>query len=172
MIEEILWEIGAVKLGEFKLTSGKISNVYIDLRKLPSHPQAFRQVVALLVEKAKQHTFDCICGVAVGGLPLATAVSYELSKPLIYARREKKTHGTMRQLEGDYNRGAKALLIDDVATTGGTLLDTANLLRSEGLEVARALVVVDRGEGAREALQSEGIVLESLTTLSKILEAH
>lgn len=171
VIEEILWQIGAVKTGEFRLTSGKISNIYVDLRKLPSYPEAFRRVVQLMTEKAKQYSFDYVCGIAVGGLPLATAIAYEMSKPLIYARREKKTHGTMKQLEGDYVKGSKILLIDDVATTGGTLIDIIGLLRGEGLEVTKALVVVDRGEGAREALQSIGVSLDSLTTLESILRA-
>ena len=172
MIEELLWEIGAVKTGEFRLTSGKISNIYIDLRKLPSYPEAFRKVVKLLVEKAGQYSFDYVCGIAIGGLPLATAIAYEMSKPLIYARREKKTHGTMKQLEGDYARGSRILIIDDVATTGGTLVDIVNLVKSEGLEVTGALVVVDRGEGAREALRNIGVVLDSLTTLENILKAR
>ena len=172
MIEELLWEIGAVKTGEFRLTSGKISNIYIDLRKLPSYPEAFRKVVKLLVEKAGQYSFDYVCGIAIGGLPLATAIAYEMSKPLIYARREKKTHGTMKQLEGDYARGSRILIIDDVATTGGTLVDIVNLVKSEGLEVTGALIVVDRGEGAREALRNIGVVLDSLTTLENILKAR
>ncbi|ABL78546.1 orotate phosphoribosyltransferase [Thermofilum pendens] len=172
MIEEILWEIGAVKTGEFRLTSGKVSNVYIDLRKLPSHPQAFRRVVEALAAVARTIEFDAVCGIAVGGLPIATALAYTLGKPLIYARREKKAHGTMKQLEGDYARGMKVLLVDDVATTGGTLLDIARLLKSEGLEVVEALVVVDREEGASEALRSEGLRLRSLTTLKKVLSAR
>ncbi len=106
----------------------------------------------------------------MGGLPLATGVALRLGRPLIYVRKDRKDHGTMKQLEGDYNQGQRVLLIDDVATTGGSLIEAARILRSSGLEVAEALVVVDREEGAREALRSEGIELYSLTTLKRILE--
>jgi len=169
-VEECLWRIGAVQRGLFKLSSGRVSSVYVDLRKLPSHPAEFKEVVRSLAGLAEHFSADYVCGIAVGGLPLATALAYELGKPLIYVRRERKDHGTMKQLEGDYSRGARVLLVDDVATTGGTLSEATRVLRSEGLEVEAALVVVDREEGAREALRSLGVELLSLTTLRRLLE--
>jgi orotate phosphoribosyltransferase len=169
-VEECLWRIGAVQRGLFKLSSGKISNVYVDLRKLPSHPAEFREVVRSMSRLAERFNVDYVCGIAVGGLPLATALAYELGKPLIYVRKERKDHGTMKQLEGDYSKGARVLLVDDVATTGGTLSEATRVLRGEGLEVEAALVVVDREEGAREALRGLGVELFSLTTLRRLLE--
>lgn len=169
MLAKLLWEIEAVKFGEFRLTSGKISNVYVDLRKLPSHPEVFRYVVAELAEKVEETEFDLICGIAVGGLPLATAIAYVLHKPMIYVRKEKKEHGTGRLVEGDWAAGSTALLVDDVATTGGSLREAAEILISNGLRVEKALVVVDRLEGAREALAQLGIELMSLITLDELL---
>ncbi|QOJ79165.1 orotate phosphoribosyltransferase [Infirmifilum lucidum] len=169
-VEELLWSIGAVQRGVFKLSSGRISNVYIDLRKLPSHPREFKLVVDALSREALNYSFNIVCGIAVGGLPLATGVALALSKPLIYVRRDRKDHGTMKQLEGDFEPGAKAILVDDVATTGGSLLEALKVLRSSGLIADTALVVVDREEGAREALEAEGVRLVGLTTLKRVLE--
>lgn len=169
-VEEVLWRAGVVERGFFVLSSGKTSNVYVDLRRLPSHPAEFKLVVGELAKVASGLSFDVICGIAVGGLPLAAALALVLEKPLVYVRKDRKDHGTMRQLEGDYREGARALLVDDVATTGGSLLDALRVLRSHGLTAGEALVVVDREEGAREALAAEGVRLYSLTTLKRLLE--
>lgn len=169
-VEEMLWSIGAIQRGVFKLSSGRISDIYIDLRKLPSHPVEFKHVVDELARVARGIPHDVICGIAVGGLPLATALAFELGEPLIYVRMDRKDHGTMRQLEGDYRQGQLVLLVDDVATTGGSLLNAIQVLRSHGLTVRDALVVVDREEGASQALEAEGVRLNGLTTLKKLLE--
>ena len=168
-VAELLKRIGAVKFGEFVLSSGKKSNVYVDLRKLPSYPEAFREIVWAMAERAGKIDFDLLCGVAVGGLPLATAVAYEMGKPLIYVRKERKEHGTKKIIEGDFKPGAKVLVVDDVATTGGSILRAVNALRSAGLVVEHALVVVDRLEGAEGALRRAGVMLLSLVTLKDLI---
>ncbi len=162
-----LYERGMIKFGRFKLTSGRESTIYVDLRPLPSYPDVFKEVVELLTSKVKE---EVVCGIAVGGLPLATAVAYRLSIPLIYVRKERKEHGTKSLLEGYVKPGTRVLVMDDVATTGGSLLRAVEEVRELGGIVERALVVVDRRQGADEALQRYGIRLESLTTLPEIVE--
>lgn len=168
-VADILKRIGAVQIGEFILSSGRMSRVYVDLRKLPSYPQAFKEVTQAMARVASRLNFDFICGIAVGGLPLATAVAYEMEKRLIYVRKEKKEHGTGKIIEGDFEPGAKVLVLDDVATTGASILHAVKVLRSVGLVVEESLVVVDRLEGAREALYEAGVRLYALVTLKDLL---
>ncbi|MEZ0346298.1 MAG: orotate phosphoribosyltransferase [Infirmifilum sp.] len=169
-IEHLLWRIGAVQRGSFRLSSGRTSNIYVDLRRLPSHPEEYKLVLEELARRVGGIAFDVVCGIAVGGLPLSACLAHLLGKPLIYVRKDRKNHGTMRQLEGDYTAGERAIIVDDVATTGGSIIEAARVLRSQGLVVEDAIVVVDREEGAREALEAEGLRLHSLTTLRKLLE--
>ncbi len=158
-----------LRFGDFLLTSGKRSSIYVDLRPLPSFPEEFR----LLAEEISDGIGEGdagICGVAVGGLPLATAVSMILSRPLIYVRKEKKEHGTMSKLEGEVNM-ERYVVIDDVATTGGSLLRAVRTVRERGADVVDAWVVIDRVQGARESLEKEGVRLNSLATLPDIVRA-
>ncbi|RLE69855.1 MAG: orotate phosphoribosyltransferase [Thermoprotei archaeon] len=169
-VVDVLKRIGAVQTGEFILSSGRKSRVYVDLRKLPSHPRAFKEITRAVARLASRLDFDFICGIAVGGLPLATVVAYEMEKKLIYVRKERKGHGTGKIIEGDFEPGARVLVLDDVATTGSSILRAVRVLRSVGLIVEESLVVVDRLEGAREALREAGVKLYSLITLKDLLE--
>ncbi len=168
-VAELLKGAGVVKRGRFKLSSGKVSSVYVDLRILPSRPLAFREVIEEMAKVVEGWGFDAICGIAVGGLPMAACLAYRLLKPLIYLRRNRKDHGTGRIVEGDVEADASVLVVDDVATTGSTLAWAVGILRKQGYRVDRALVVVDREEGAREKLREVGVELVSLTTLREIL---
>ncbi len=167
MMGELLYSKGMIKFGRFRLTSGKESSVYVDLRPLPSFPDAFSEVVEMLSERVSE---DYLCGIAVGGLPLATAVAFKLKIPLVYVRKERKEHGTMSRMEGVLKGNPKVLVLDDVATTGGSLLRAIEEVRSRGGVVERALVVVDRKQGAKEALAKVGVKLESLSTLPSLVE--
>ena len=163
----ILISRGMLKFGEFTLTSGKKSNIYVDLRPLPSFPEEFMKIAT---EMSKRMNGDFgICGVAVGGLPLATAVAIISRRPLIYVRKEKKEHGTESLLEGSLNMRSY-VIIDDVATTGGSILNAARIVRNYGSDVKEAWVVVDRMQGAAESLKEEGIELKSLATLPDIVK--
>ncbi|RLF24322.1 MAG: orotate phosphoribosyltransferase [Thermoprotei archaeon] len=165
----ILYKLGCVKIGSFKLTSGMWSPIYIDLRRLPSHPEEFDRITDICARRVKDLKFDLICGIATGGIPLAAVVAFKLKKPFIYARKEEKRHGLSRLIEGDYTAGSEVLIIDDVATTGGTLERVVKALRNQGLKVSQALVVVDREQGARERLSKLGVALHALTTLKDIV---
>ncbi len=163
----ILLRRGMLKFGDFLLTSGRRSTIYVDLRPLPSFPEEFRRISE---ELAGRIGGGGICGVAVGGLPLATAVAMLSSRPLIYVRKERKEHGTMSRMEGVVNE-REYVVIDDVATTGGSLRRAVEAVRDAGAEVREAWVVVDRLQGAREALGELDVDLRSIATLPDIVRS-
>lgn len=165
---KILHSKGLLKFGEFTLTSGRKSSIYVDLRPLPSFPEEFLLIVREISKRLDSGDFG-ICGVAVGGLPLATAVAIDSKRPLIYVRKERKEHGTESLLEGYVNRRSY-VVIDDVATTGGSIVNAARVVREYGSRVEEAWVVVDRMQGASQSLREEGIELRSLATLPEIVD--
>ncbi|AHC51813.1 orotate phosphoribosyltransferase [Sulfolobus acidocaldarius SUSAZ] len=157
-------------IGNFMLTSGKVSPYYLDLRKLPNHPDIFSFVVSSAVDIVKGINFDMILGVVTGGVPFASFIACRLNKPMGYIRAEKKGHGTERLLEADVD-GKKVIVVDDVATTGGSILKAVEEVRKAGGKVEHALVIVDREEGAFEKLESVGIRLLSVYKVSEILNS-
>ncbi len=165
----ILLRRGMLKFGDFLLTSGRRSTIYVDLRPLPSFPEEFREISEELARRIGIGGGG-ICGVAVGGLPLATAVAMLASKPMIYVRKERKEHGTMSRMEGVVSE-REYVVIDDVATTGGSLRRAVEAVREAGAEVEEAWVVVDRLQGAREALKELGVELRSIATLPDIVRS-
>ena len=172
-IVELIVSIGAVKLGEFTLASGARSSVYVDLREFPMHPREFREAVRRMASRAGELMgstgAEVIAGVATGGIPWAIGVALELGAPATYVRPEAKGHGTSRRVEARV-AGRRVLIVDDVATTGGSLAAAIEALRGAGASVKAALVVVDRLQGARERLAGLGVPLYSLATLRDILE--
>jgi len=166
---ELLKRSNCVKLGRFVLSSGAESSIYIDLRSILSHPREFKLLVKLCSKSIENLSFDILAGIESSGIPLATALALEHEKPMIYVRKEAKGHGLGKRIEGDVPPGAKALVIDDVATTGGSIESAVKALRSEALTVSDAFVVVDREEGARERLGGLGVRLSSLITLSQLI---
>lgn len=170
-VVEGLERIGAVKFGKFTLKSGAESPVYVDLRLLTSHPELLSQVAEQLVQVAKSELgeYDLVCGVPYTGLPIATAVSLTNKRPMVMKRKEKKSYGMGKQLEGEYKEGQRVLIVEDIVTSGGSVVETARALREAGLEVAGSVVVMDREQGAKEALAQEGIRLASAHTLSDAL---
>lgn len=166
-LAKLLVERDMLKFGEFVLTSGQKSTIYVDLRPLPSFPREFR---ALAEELSRRIGEGGICGVAIGGLPLATAVAMITSRPLIYVRKERKEHGTMSRLEGVVGERTY-VAIDDVATTGGSLLMAVEAVRGAGAEVEEAWVIIDRLQGAKEELEKAGVRLNSVATLPEIVRS-
>ena len=160
---------GLLLVGKFKLASGKESPYYIDLRRLPSYPDLFNYVVEKVIESVRPLSFDYIVGVATGGVPLASFIACRLNMPMGYVRVEKKTYGTSREVEGEV-KGRKVVVIDDVATTGGSIERAVLALREEGAEVVGAAVVVDRQEGAEKNLSRIGVKLVSAFKVREILE--
>ena len=165
-----MFKAGCIKIGDFKLTSGSRSPIYIDLRILPSHPKLFSDLIKKSVEIVRDKRFDLLCGVETGGIPIATALLFHLEKPMIYVRKNVKKHGLEKSVEGVYRSGESVLLIDDVATTGHSLGRAAKTLRENGLLVEEAFVIVDRGQGAGKHLRDMGVNLSCFTNLQEVLE--
>lgn len=162
---------GALKFGMFTLSGGKLSPYYLDLRILPSFPDAFRTSIELLVEQARKiEGVDKIGGIPTGGLPWASVLAFSLSKPLVYTRRDVRTHGRERKVEGVLAPGDKVLLIDDVITTGKNTVTALQSLRGEGGVVEDALVLLDREEGGRSHLETSGVRLHSIARISQVAQ--
>ena len=167
----ILNKIGAIEFGIFKLTSGKVSPYYIDLRIIPSFPDAFKKAcdlyVKLIETEIGRKNFDRIAGIPTAGISFASVVSYQLKKPFFYVRKEAKLHGRQRRIEGIIMPGDRILLLDDLVTTGKSLITTAKAIRAEGGVVNDAVVLLDREEGGMERLEKEGLKLHALMKASE-----
>ena len=167
----VLVKTGALKFGLFTLSGGKLSPYYIDLRILPSFPDAFQASIGLLLQYAKRiEGIDKIAGIPTGGLPWASVLAFSMSKPLVYTRKDVKLHGRERKVEGVLAPGDKVLLIDDVITTGKNTLGALHSLRSEGGVVEDALVLLDREEGGSSHLEKAGVHLHSVVKISQVAQ--
>ena len=167
----VLVKTGALKFGLFTLSGGKLSPYYVDLRILPSFPDAFQASIDLLLQYAKKiEGIDKIAGIPTGGLPWASVLAFSMSKPLVYTRKDVKLHGRERKVEGVLAPGDKVLLIDDVITTGKNTLGALQSLRSEGGVVEDALVLLDREEGGRSHLQKAGVHLHAVAKISQVAQ--
>jgi uridine monophosphate synthetase len=166
-----LYEAGCVKFGDFTLASGKKSPIYVDLRRVISYPQVFSQVVQAYIQLMNGVQFDLIAGVPYAAIAAAGAVAHKTQQPMIFPRKEVKAHGTGQQIEGNYETGQTALAIEDVITSGGSLLKAIETMTLGGLQIKDVLVLVDREQGGRDALAAEGIQLHAVVTISEILES-
>jgi orotate phosphoribosyltransferase len=164
-----LYEIGAVRFGEFVLHSGRTSSIYLDLRLLASYPEALRQAAAAYRPILAGLAFDLLAATPLAGLPIGTAVSLEMNVPLIYPRGSAKSYGTGKLVEGRWEKGQTAVVIDDLITSGDSLLGGIEALEAAGLHVGDAVVLIDREQGGRETLQARGYQLHSAMTLGQLL---
>jgi orotidine 5''-phosphate decarboxylase, subfamily 2 len=169
-LAEGLLTAGCVRFGQFTLKSGLISPVYIDLRQLSSFPALLADVASAYVGILKKLQFDHLAGLPYAAIPIATAVSLQSGWPMIYPRKEAKTYGTRAEIEGYYKEGDKAVIIDDLATTGGSKFEAIDKLVSAGLKVEDVVVLIDRQSGAAEALAEQGYHLHAVLTLTDLLD--
>jgi len=167
-----LHEKGAIKFGDFTLSSGKKSSYYVDLRMVASFPHQFRKMIKHLqnqiIEKVGLENFDYIVSIPTGGLVIASSLAFEIVKPLIYVRNEPKEYGTSKSIEGFIELGNKVLMIDDVATTGGSIINAIELLKEAEIIVSDAFVIINRMEGAAESLEVKGVKMHQLTDIFEI----
>jgi len=170
-----LHQTGIIKFGDFTLASGKKSSYYVDLRLVPSYPIEFRKMVKYLENQIVQDVgldnFGSIVSVPTGGLVIASALAIETVKPLIYVRSKPKDYGTSKSVEGKIHDGMKVVMIDDVATTGGSVVNAIKSLKEVNISVKDAYVIVNRMEGADKALLDLGVKIHSILNILQITEA-
>ena len=162
------YRVGIIKFGKFRLSSGMESPYYIDLRRLYSFPDLAFRVVGELIDIIDVG-YDAVVGVATAGIPLAAYIAFTRKIPMGYVRIERKCHGLESKIEGVVE-GRKVLVVDDVATTGMSLLSSAKSLKSMGADVVAAAAIVDREQGAEETLASAGIKLYSLIKVTEMFK--
>ena len=167
---EGLLSMGCVRFGEFTLKSGLVSPIYIDLRRLVAFPGWMTQVAAAYIHQLKSLEFDRIAGLPYAALPIATAVSLQGNWPMIYPRKTAKEYGTAAAIEGLYHPDETVVVLDDLATTGGSKFEAIDKLKAVGLKVRDVVVLIDRESGAKEALEKEGYQLHGLFTLTQLLD--
>ena len=164
-----LYETGCVQLGDFVLHSGAHSPIYVDLRRLVNNPQVLEMAAAEYVPLLKGLDYERIAAIPYAALPIGTAVALQTRDPLIYPRREVKEYGTRRRVEGEYHAGERAVLVDDLISSGGSKLEAAAPLKEEGLVVEDVVVLIDRQQGGAEDLARHGLRLHAAVTLREIV---
>ncbi|MDV3103167.1 orotate phosphoribosyltransferase [Thermococcus waiotapuensis] len=171
---EKMFEAKAILFGHFVLASGKESNYYINVKKVVTDPEALKLIARLMAEKAQSEgiEFDRVAGPELGAVPIATALSLETGKPLVIVRKKPKDYGTGSQVEGEVREGERILLVEDVTTTGGSVLNAARVLESLGAKIAAISVVVDREEGADENIRGNGYRFLPVLRVSELLGSN
>ncbi|HYC26835.1 MAG TPA: orotate phosphoribosyltransferase [Nitrososphaerales archaeon] len=172
-LAEALFRIGALRFGKFTLASGRSSSYYLDLRVVPSDPDAYALAIGAyraLAEELGEKSFDAVAGVATAGVALSSPLAFVLRKPMVYVRSEEKGHGLGKRVEGMVLPGWRALLVDDLVTTGGSMISAVEALRKAGCVVKEAAVLVDRLEGGKANLAGAGVRLSAFVDVKELVE--
>ena len=164
-----LHDIGAIQFGRFRLHSGRESRVYFDLRVLVSYPEALRQATAAYQTVLDGLAFDLLAATPMAGLPIGTAICLAMDRPLIYPRKTAKSYGTGKHIEGRWSIGQTAVVVDDLITSGDSLLETSATLKAAGLRVHDAVVLIDREQGGRAFLAEQGYRLHAVVAVRDLL---
>jgi orotate phosphoribosyltransferase len=154
--------------GEFRLRSGQTSSFYWDKYRFESDPQLLRAVASELVRLLPTEPFHRLAGLELGGIPLATALALLLNKPSLFVRKCAKEYGTCNLIEGGYDRGERVVVIEDVVTTAGQVVESVKQMRHAGLVIQHVLCVIDRQQGGGEKLGSIGCSLNAVFTLAEL----
>src|SRR3989339_168568 len=175
-VVKILLKIGAIKFSfENPITfkSGIVSPIYMDNRKLPFHPEEWKEVLEEMKNLIQENNlvFDIIAGVEAGGIPHSAGLGLLISKPSVFVRKKAKEHGTKSMIEGGEVKGKKVLLVEDLVSTGISSLASVKAIREEGGEVNNCLAIASYGfEEGEEAFKNEDINLISLVSFADIIK--
>jgi uridine monophosphate synthetase len=165
-----LLSAGCIKFGEFTLKSGLKSPIYIDLRQIISYPKLLAAVAQAYLPIVSSLQFSRIAGLPYAAIPIATAISLAGNYPMIYPRKEVKAYGTKAEIEGEYHTDETVLVIDDLATTGGSKFEAIEKLTGVGLIVKDVVVLIDRQSGAKESLEQAGYAMHAVLTITQLLD--
>lgn len=167
-----LYDIGALKFGEFTFKSGIVSPMYLDLRLFISYPKILKKIAKLYAAQLEGLTYDRLAGVAYAALPIAGAVSLEIERPWIFMRKEglAKGYGLKKALEGEYNEGETVVMIEDLVTRATSLLEATAAIERQGLVVKDTVVLLDYGKGGRQALEDKGYNLHAFMTVREVVD--
>ena len=165
-----LLDAGCVKFGEFTLKSGLVSPIYIDLRRIISHPSLLAEIAQAYLPLLADLQFLRIAGLPYAAIPIATAISLAGNYPMLYPRKEVKSYGTKAEIEGDFLAGETVVVIDDLATTGGSKFEAIEKLTGAGLVVKDVVVLIDRQSGAKESLAEAGYRMHAVLTIGEMLD--
>lgn len=165
-----LFNIGSIQFGHFILKSGITSPIYIDLRRIISFPRMIKEIRDALWQLASDLEFSLICGVPYTALPLATAISLKYNVPMLMRRKEVKEYGTKSSIEGIFSKKQLCLVIEDVITTGKSILETVIPLQILGVVVKDICVVLNREQTGNKTMQENGLSIHSLISIYEVLE--
>ncbi|OED30549.1 orotate phosphoribosyltransferase [Methanosphaera sp. WGK6] len=164
---ELLKNNNVIKFGKFTLSSGKESDYYVDMKKAITEPEILECVAHLITEQIQDDNIDKIAGPALGAVPIATATSLISKKPMLMIRKEKKSYGTSKQIEGELLENDNVVIVEDVTTTGGSLLKAIKVIEENGGNITQAFVIVDREEGAQKTFEENNVQFKPLLTISE-----
>ena len=170
---DILLRTGSLRFGTFKLASGILSSYYVDMRLVPSDPEAFRRVIryyTMILGTTLAKRAQRLAGIPTAGIAYAAVLAFNMSKPFLYVRKEEKEHGRGRRIEGILQPGDRVLVLDDVITTGKNIIEAVEAIRSEGGIVEHTIVLLDREQGGKANLEKSGVKLHAFATMTHIAE--
>ena len=165
-----LHRIGAVSFGDFELKSGIHSPFYVDLRRIISYPEMLKQIASGLYELASYEQVGVICGVPYTAMPIATAISLAHRVPMVMRRKEAKHYGTTKLVEGIFTAGQRCVVVEDVITSGASVIETCRVLEAAGLEIDHLAVVLDREQGGKECLERQGYQVKTLLGIRHLVD--
>ena len=167
---ELIFDTGCVKFGDFTLKSGIKSPIYVDFRVTISNPTLLKEIGEIMGAKAKELNPDRLGAIPYAGLPLGVSASISADIPLIYSRKEAKSYGTGKLIEGNFNKNDNILILDDIVTDGASKIEAILPFKEAGMNVKDILVIIDREQGGKKLLADAGYTLHSLGTLTDIIE--